>query len=155
LTPVFARKSLAAKIIGSCDDSEDVRIEIHRADHALARTRIKEDAMACYDGASGSWAGVDIHRQWGCQQDVLVFIEFEQVGALKVIVAHTIGQAKGICKRDGQLDEHATGGQGCFTLPPMDVAVAGSAVASSSNATRIPNLFMLDPPKFEMTTHRE
>jgi hypothetical protein len=68
--------------------------------------------MACNDGPSRNWAGADIHRQWGCQQDILVFIEFEQVGALKVIVAHTIGQAKGICERDGQLDEHATGVQG-------------------------------------------
>jgi hypothetical protein len=34
----------------------------------------------------------------------------------------------------------------------MDVAVAGSAVASSSKAARIPNVFMLDPTKFEMST---
>jgi hypothetical protein len=113
------RKEVArGKIIGSCDDSEDVRIEIHRA---LARTRIKENVMACNDGPRGNCA--DIRRQWGCQQDILVLTNTPPAVRAVALV----------------------------TLPPMDVAVAGSAVASSSNA-RIPNLFMLDPSKFEMTT---
>jgi len=91
-------------------DTVNVRIEIDIADLAQPRRGVKADIMTG-DHVTGDRVGADIHLDGRGDNDVLFFVETEQVGRLLVIITDSV-----ICrarrKRDNKFLENPAGRQG-------------------------------------------
>jgi len=87
-------KIACRQVRGPRDDCKYVGVKINGSDDMLAWAWVKKNVVAYHHCSRRYRACTHVYCQWSCQQDVLILIEPEQVGTLKVVVTNTVGRTK-------------------------------------------------------------